>query len=207
MYKISRLWNMAELGLNKPSLKLLFKRPRIDYKISEYVFDYINKNILKPNRIMQTGNYWINFSFDVYNKENHKFHESTIYDTENTIYGLYLSTLTEDGIKYKVIHLYCWSTETNENIKPKEYANIVYDMMGAFLTKQYKKITKEIMENNRNGMDYELIEKIKYPATFDNQKYIGDDRPVKWISYDTNLVIEEEIEINGKEEYIKYYGK
>jgi hypothetical protein len=206
MYKISRLWDITGLDL-KPDLKLLFKRPRIDYKVSEYVFDYINKNVLKPNRIMQTGNYWINFSFNIYNKKEHKFHEYNIYDTENTIYDLHLSTSTEDDIKYKVIHLFCWSTEINENIKPKEYANIVYDMAGTFLVKQYKKTTKEIMENNKNGMDYEYIEKIKYPATFDNQKYISDDKPIKWTSYGRNFVIKEEIEINGKEEYIKYYGK
>jgi hypothetical protein len=46
---------------------------------------------------------------------------------------------TENGIKYKVIQLFCRSTEITENIQPKEYAHIVYDMVGAFLTGQYKK--------------------------------------------------------------------
>jgi hypothetical protein len=114
---------------------------------------------------------------------------------------------TENGIKYKVIQLFCWSTEITENIKPKEYANIVYDMVGAFLTGRYKKITKEIMENNKNGMDYEFIEELEYPATFDNQKYFHDDRPVIWAILDSNKIIKNEIEINIKDEYIKEYGK
>jgi hypothetical protein len=163
-------------------------RPRVDYRVSEYVFDYINKNILEQNKIMKTGNYGICFSFQFYNEGTLKYHKDTIFCTESTKYDFHLYTSTENGIKYKEIMLLCHSTELTEKIAPKEYANIVYDMIGAFLTSKYKKITREKMDKNREGMDYSLIENFKFPAPFENQKYLLDDK------------------INIKEKYIKYYG-
>jgi hypothetical protein len=124
---------------------------------------------------MQTGNYNVCFSFQFYNIEKMTYHKDTIFCTENTKYDFHLFTSTENGIKYKVIQIFCWSTELTEKMTPKEYANIVYDMMGAFLTGKYKKITKETMDKNRNGIDYNLIESFKFPAPFEDQKYLADN--------------------------------
>ena len=35
-------------------------RPRVSHKVSEYVFDFINNNLLKPSNVLQSGNYVIN---------------------------------------------------------------------------------------------------------------------------------------------------
>jgi hypothetical protein len=199
MVKIDRLWNMDDSDL-EPRIEILYKRPRIDYRISEYVFDYINKNILNSNKIMQTGDYSICLSLDIYYRDDQKYFEDSTYNTKTEKYDSETSNITENGIKYKNIHLFCYSTQVNENLKPKEYANIVYDMIGAFLTKKYKKITKEIMDKNKSGMDYKIIEKFKYPASFKDQKYLMDD--------DEDVVVYCDIgEIKIKEEYIKYYGE
>jgi hypothetical protein len=206
MVKIDRLWDITGAYL-KPDINILYKRPRVDYRISEYVYAYINKNILKKYKIMQNGNYCICLSLKFYEKGIYNFIEYNIYNTENTIYSQHLSISTENGIKYKNIQLFCFSTELTENIKPKEYANMVYDMVGAFLVNKYKKITKEIMDENKNGIDYEFIGKYEYPAVFDNQKYMNDEsKKITWSSYDGKNVTEK-IEINCKEEYIKHYGE
>jgi hypothetical protein len=144
---------------------------------------------------MQKGNYLICFSFSIYYKDVQKYFDGSLYDTEETKYESVIRTLTEDGIKYKYFHLFCTSTELNEHIKPKEYANMVYDMIGAFLIKKYKKITKEIMEKSKTGIDYKIIEKFKYPALAKDQKYLLDDKDVSKGG------------INEYEEYIKYYGE
>jgi hypothetical protein len=205
MFGITRLWDITDYDL-EPNIEILYKRPRVDYRISEYVFDYINKNILEQDKIMQTGYYRICFSFKFYNKENHTYHNDTIFCTENTKYSFHLFTLTEDGIKYKEIIIFCYSTELTEKITPKEYANIVYDMMGAFLKSKYKKITKEKMDKNKKEMDYNLIESFKFPAPFENQKYLADNPGIlkrSTVSKGKEIDI---VEINIKEKYIEYYG-
>jgi hypothetical protein len=73
-------------------------------------------------------------------------------------------------------------------------------MIGAFLVKKYKEITKEVMDKNKNGMDYENIEKYKYPALFKNQKYVFDDE-------EDGILYMYDDAIKIKEEYIKYYGE
>ena len=76
-------------------------------------------------------------------------------------------------------YLECCSLELNECIKPIDYANIVYAMFSDFLVREYKKTvkgmkTKDIVDKYKNGMDYALIEKFEYPASFENQKYLYD---------------------------------
>jgi hypothetical protein len=199
MVTIERVWNIYGSDL-KPHIEILYKRPRIDYRVSEYVFEYINRNILEPNKIMQTGNYNICLTFDFYYKDKQKYFEDNIYNTKNEKYSFHLSNMTKNGIKYKNVQLFCYSTEINENIKPKEYANIVYDMVGLFLIEQYKKITKEIMDKIKIGMNYTFIEKFKYPALFTEQKYVLDRDGITIEYCDIGIV-------KMKEEYIKYYGK
>ena len=194
--KIMRLWAISGADLHQ-NIEILYKRPRVDYRISEYVFDYINKNILEPKGIMQAGNYRICFSFGFYYKE-FTFFKDNIYNMENTKYDFRLMTNTENKIKYNDLWLDCTSKELTENIKPKEYAHIVYDMVGSYLVNKYKKITKEIMDKNKTGLDYKVIEKYKHPALFIDQKYIYDD------AKEGSFVINNE-KINSKEEYIKYY--
>ena len=202
---VTRLWDITGLNL-VPDFNLLYKRPRVDYRISEYIFAYINKNILEENKIMQTGNYDLSFSFNQYHKDDMKFHKDTTFCTENTKFDFHLYNETEGGIKYKCILVFCWSTRITEKIEPKEYANIVYDMIGAFLTSKYKKITKELMDKNRNGIDYDFIQSYKFPAKFEDQKYMMDDPGIWKNSEIKNGKEANIIELNIKEKYIEHYG-
>jgi hypothetical protein len=56
MTRITRLWDIYDFILQKDNVEKFSKRPRIDYRISKYIFDYINESILKPKKIIQTGN-------------------------------------------------------------------------------------------------------------------------------------------------------
>jgi hypothetical protein len=204
MDKFCRLWSITDGSLNY-RLELLYKRPRIDYRISEYIFEYINKNILEPKKIMQKGNNLVCFSFSIWYKDKQKYSEDSLYNTEETTYSYKIFTMTEDRIKYKQVQLFCYSTKLNENIKPKEYANMVYDMVGAFLIDKFKKVTKEIMDKNKTGIDYKIIEKFKYPALAKDQKYLCDELTDsrKYVLDDRGI----KICINEYAEYIKYYGE
>jgi hypothetical protein len=67
MVEIQRMWSISDEDLNE-RIEMLYKRPRVDYRISEYIYEYINKRILVPNKIMQTGDYLMILSFATYYK-------------------------------------------------------------------------------------------------------------------------------------------
>jgi hypothetical protein len=79
-------------------------------------------------------------------------------------------------------------------------------MIGTALITKYKKITKEIMDKNKTGMDYDLIEGFEYPALFKYQKYFLDDAEnvITYVLDDKGVFGRG---IKEREEYIKYYGE
>lgn len=72
---ISRYWTYDN------NVEMLCKRPRIDYKISEYLFDFINQNILVKKKIMQSGNYGITLFMQF---PNLNMFTETLYNTDKT---------------------------------------------------------------------------------------------------------------------------
>jgi len=200
MYKILRSWNINDYSTLEKFNELLYKRPRVDYRISEYVFQFINENVLGKYNIIHNKNYQVELSFhnsEFYPQISHK--EKYLFDFDDEkgyTYGAY------DNINWdKLIIIDCYSKLLNETIKPVEYANIVYDMIIAYLINKCKKITRESTHKNQKNMDYKIIENFTFPALFDNQKYIHDD-PI-----DGSFFIDGEKKINIKKEYIKKYNE
>jgi hypothetical protein len=193
-----RNWHNLCSNSETPTLPVYLRRPRIDYRISEYVFKYIRKNIVEPNKRLKNlhclwadyhiASVWsIGFSFVFIDKAKleseklsliqiptkpihggqDKLDSDLVYNTENTKYGWKTSWWRG----YGSLDFYCYSTELNENIKPREYANIVYNMIGTFLLANYKSIKKESMDKFKSRIDFSYIENFKYPASFNDQKY------------------------------------
>lgn len=195
---------------------LLCKRPRVDYRISEYVMEYICKTILKPNSPLITGDYWMALHFYPFDKEKntvpyniysvfeeradeilsrHYLNNNEFYNTEDTRFK------TENSSWGKGYSVDCYSTKLNEHITPTEYANIVYDMIGAFLGTKYKRTTKEVMDSYKSGLDYDYIGSFEFPASFENQRY-GDDGEVR--AYYTEGEELDECEKMTYEKYLMY---
>jgi hypothetical protein len=189
MMEIDRIWNdTSGLGIEIPTYNIFINRPRVDYRISEYVCEYICKTVLKPNSPLITGGFILFLDFMPYDKDNpympieSNMHNAepikvyNLYNTEDSVYNTedtkFDPTKTSWG---KTFSVRCYSTKFNETITPKEYANTVYDMFGAFLVNKYKRITKEVMDKNKMGMDYNYIESFEFPAKYENQKYCSDD--------------------------------
>jgi hypothetical protein len=172
LLKIKRSWYdwayvSDEKGLVR-DLNILLQRPRIDYRVSEYVFDYINKNILAPHKILQKGDFTIDLFLQPYYKEEKSaFSHIYDYDTETTKYN--------SRIEKKEITLFCDSIEMNQNLTPKMYASLVYDAMASFLIEAWKERKRNI-EKIPFGSDYHKIKRYVYPALFEGQNYIGDER-------------------------------
>lgn len=177
---IARLWSFDKPLSIEPDIELLFKRPRVDYRISEYIFQFIDEHILKPNKILQKGNYSFCLAFGIYNPEIHKFHQENLYNDDYSKFRLAQFNRKE----YMEIQISCNSTFFNENIAPVAYAEMVYDMFAVYLITNFKKLTKEIMEGKKAYLDKNYIADFEFPATFENQKYIADETSIAFTSTD-----------------------
>jgi hypothetical protein len=176
MVKITRAWWCRNPVNSEFDIEIVRKRPRIDYRISEYVFEYVNKNIFLPYDLMKIENYMVRLTF-FKNMPDYLPYISP-YNTDTTKINTILTERTgDDGKMYITIDIQCNSLKLNENIKPIEYANIVYDMFSDCLVRGFRKKIKgikKIADEYKNGMDYAFIEKFEYPAPFENQKYLYD---------------------------------
>jgi hypothetical protein len=213
MIKITRWWwskNPVDL---KFDVEIVRKRPRIDYRISEYVFEYVNKNILLPYKLMKVENYMVFLALDTFDIKRHNYLPYiSSYNTNTTkISTEFIDCKADNGKEYVTIHIQCNSLEFNEYIKPIDYANIVYDMFSDCLVRGFRKKNKDIKEiadNHRKGMDYTFIEKFEYPASFENQKYLYDtDEGYERVSTDgVSIFWERPIDIPKNME-IEYNGQ
>jgi hypothetical protein len=207
MPHIYRHWFLYYISNAEERLNMIYKRPRIDYRVSEYVYEYIQRKILEPRKIkeLEYRKYAlsINLHFILGGEDARSLNseqmpsEYSPYNTETTLYS---SNFTTNGYElrlgYKAINLSCRSTEIDVNIKPKEYAHIVYNMISTYLeTKRYKSITKELMEQYKSEMDYAYIENFSYPAAFVDQRYHDDKRNI--LDKDLNI----------RKNYMKFYGE
>jgi hypothetical protein len=199
MIVVLRFWDIHDYNEKENDINILFKRPRVDYRISEYIFEHINEKILKKYKIMQNENYQIELSF--YNKKtikNESYDFNDIYDFREFDFFHHIRDL-ENNIKWhKLINIKCYSDKFNENIKPKEYAGIVYNMICAYLSKKYKRINKKLIIKTMSELDYKHIEEYAFPALFLNQKYLFDD-PI------SGKFMLDGMDIDIKKEYMNHY--
>jgi len=199
MFKIYRVWELYDYKNEKIDLSILYKRPRVDYRISEYVIKYINKIILKEFNIMQNENYQFELLF--FNKNTVKCDSNDtndIYEFDDEIDFVY-TVKDEKNIKWhKLIRIKCYSDKLNENIKPDEYANIVYNMICAYIIKNNKNIDNNFIKDKINEMFYKILEEYKFPALFINQKYMFDERGSAIYIINGN-------KIDIEHEYLNYY--
>ena len=197
--KIERFWT------HDNNVEMLCKRPRVDYRISEYLFDFINQHILTEKRLCKTGTYDFTLFLKVFNPEEHKFFFDNPYDTEFTKYAPSI----RHSIKSKINEIFCSSALFNAQMTAKEYVAIVYDMFAFYFILRYKKLTKALFDELKQKIDYDYVNSFEFPATFENQKYILDDSSIginpvydkkqrEWVSERIFCI---------KDEYLKYFGK
>lgn len=183
----------------------LFSRPRVSAKISEYIIEFINTNILVPLKIMQSDkfDYSLALSFYKFIPGKHKINSVCPYTTDQKKFVTPIGFSIVDKTT-KWAYLKVSTTDLDETIKPKDYAILAYELVGSFLIKNFKKITKEVLDEYFEKLDYRLIESFPYPAPFEEQKYSLDEsgyvkdwddyvnkRTGKWVDF--------------KDEYLKHY--
>ena len=196
---IDRFWT------DENNAELLCKRPRVDYRISEYLFDFINQNILMKKKIMKSGSYSVTLFMKFLDPEKHKFVFENPYNTDKTRFAFPVTR----SIKNRNVGVFCTSILFNSQMTPAEYAQIVYDMYAFYFIFRYKKLTKELFDETKKKLDYDLINSFDFPAKFDNQKYMTDESAIginpkydkeqrEWISERIFVI---------RDEYLKVFGE
>jgi hypothetical protein len=168
----------------------LLERPRVSHKISEYVFDFIDKNILSTNNIMQSNKFiyvlTLSFSFGI--PTNHKIIYRSPYSTDKRLYVPMRGFRVFEKVT-KNAHLTVVADDINQNIKPNDYAILVYRMFADYLLLNYKKLKKETFDNFEKQLDFSHIESFPFPAAYDDQKYMEWDNDI------------------SKQKYLRHYGQ
>ena len=212
--EINRFW------MHGNNAKILCQRPRVDYRITEYIFNIINENILIPKKIMLPKNYVFSLFMYMFIPPKHKIFDDLYsikrpelekdiiyydspYDTENTKYATYVHQPIGSYVSIS-----CFSVLFNAEMTPREYVETVYNMFCFYFTFRYKKLlSKTIFDELKQNIDYDYINSFPFPAKFENQKYSLDNTIIeintiydkvqkKWI---------DEIEFDIKEEYLKIF--
>ena len=151
-------------------IEFLMNHSRINYNVNEYVYSFIEEKILDKNDIIiQELNHEFLITINTFNKNRKKMYlKHSPYNTVNIKfdYDIYVgdrnigkSKKDRCYVRMNSIVLYYYSKKISEDMSSKEYADIVYDMIGAYLINEYNFITKEIMDKNKEEMDYTYIDK------------------------------------------------
>lgn len=188
--------------------KSLLTRPRVSYKVSEYVFDFINENLLKPNKVLQSDKYIYEFTFSFsFSIPNRKFPYTSPYATKTRLFFSQQGFRTFEKIE-KWATMSVVADDIDETIMPYEYATVIFKMFADFLLTNYKKFDKATFDELLLKMDKTYIESFPFPASFEEQQYSLDDveypimplaKKEEWVSLDKWITI------NPKIEYLKHY--
>lgn len=184
-------------------------RPRVSHKVSEYVFDFINENLLKQNKVLQSDKYiyelTFSFSFRIPKRE---FPYTSPFATDTRLY------FSQRGFRsFQKIEK--WATmaviadDIDQTIKPYEYATVVFKMFADFLLTNYKKFDKATFDKLLPTMDRSYIENFPFPASFEDQQYSLDDveYPLAPLEAGHDWVgIDKWTTINPRVEYLKHYS-
>lgn len=196
MVEINRVWLNVDTDTNKITL---FGRPRVSIRVDEYIWSLIEENIVKPHKLMRSEKqrYLLKIAFQRFDPERHKYYPISPYNgqlrqdvTPNSTNGWYLRedfTDAEERTTWfspdkiwtscgnKVLDVNIDAANVSENITPREYADFLFDGIGAALVFNFKRLKREEFDGLKSKIDWSIVESSPFPASFDEQQYIGDE--------------------------------
>ena len=83
MVKIHRIWFNTERMDREDHYKItLFSRPRVSIHVDEYIWSFIEENIVKPHKLMRSDKhgYLLDISFDQFDPAKHRYYPLSPYN-------------------------------------------------------------------------------------------------------------------------------
>ena len=84
----------------------------------------------------------------------------------------------------KVLNVDIKAASVSENITPREYADLLFDGIGAALVFNFKRLKREEFDGLKPKIDWSIVESFPFPAPFEEQRYIGDGGKIHVYSWD-----------------------
>lgn len=228
MVKINRVWLNVDTDTNRITL---FGRPRVSIRVDEYIWSLIEEHIVKPHKLMcsEKYGYILKISFDLFNPARHQYYPFSPYNgllregiMPDSANGWYLRedfAEAEDRTTWfcpdkiwtscgnKVLDVNIDALNVSEDITPKEYADLLFDGIGAALVFNFKRLKRKEFDVLKSKIDWDIVESFPFPASFEEQQYIGDEGKIHVCSWDgrkeTTLIGPYSVQ----ELYLEHFGK
>ena len=228
MVEINRVWLNVDTDTNKITL---FSRPRVSIRVDEYIWSLIEEHIVKPHKLMRSEKhgYLLKISFNRFNPVRHRYYPLSSYngtlregvkpDSANGWYPREDFADAEERATWfspdkiwtncgnKVLDVNVDAANVSESIAPREYADLLFDGIGAALVFNFKRLKREELDGLKPKIDWSMVESFPFPAPFEEQQYIGDEGKIHVYSWDgrqeTNLVGPYSV----RDLYLDYFGK
>ena len=233
MVKIHRVWlNVVREDNREDNYKIkLFYRPRVSIRVDEYIWNFIEENVVKPRKIMRSKNYGylLDIAFNSFDLERHRyfpfspyngqlrdevkkdgtnelyFREDFVGGKERTTWFSPMKIWTNCGDK--VINVGVNAANVSENITPREYAALLFDGIGAALVFNFKKLNREEFEQLKLKIGWSIVEGFPFPASFEEQEYIGDEGIISVYSWDGRQKTQLVGPYSVRELYLEHFGE
>jgi hypothetical protein len=177
--------------------------------VSECVFDFINDNLLKPSKVLQSDKYVYKFTFSFsFSIPKRKFPYTSPFATTTRLYFSQRGFRTFEKVE-KWATMMVIADDIDQTIQPFEYATVIFKMFGDFLLTNYKKFDKETLDALLPKLDRQYIESFTFPASFEEQQYSLDDieYPIAPLEYGYEWAgLDKLVTINPRIEYLKHYA-
>lgn len=205
MVEINRVWLNVDTDNNKITL---FDRPRVSIRVDEYIWSLIEEHIVKPHKLMRSEKhkYLLKISFDRFDPVRHQYYPLSPYngslregvkpDSTNGWYPCEDFANAEERTTWfspdkiwtncgnKVLDVNIDAANVSESITPREYADLLFDGIGAALVFNFKKLKREEFDGLKPKINWSVVERFPFPATFEDQQYIGDEGKIHVYSWD-----------------------
>ena len=179
MVKIHRIWFNTERMDREDHYKItLFSRPRVSIHVDEYIWSFIEENIVKPHKLMRSEKheYLLDIAFGQFDPAKHRFFPLSSYngllregvemDSANRSYFREDFAGGKDRTTWfspnkiwtncgdKVLNVDIKAANVSENITPREYADLLFDGIGAALVFNFKRLKREEFDGLKPKIEY-----------------------------------------------------
>ena len=99
------------------------------------------------------------------------------------------------------------AANVSESITPREYADLLFDGIGAALVFNFKRLKREEFDGLKPKIDWSMVESFPFPASFEEQQYIGDEGKIHVYSWDGQQETTPVGPYSVRELYLDHFGK
>ncbi len=107
----------------------------------------------------------------------------------------------------KVLDVNVDAANVSESITPREYADLLFDGIGAALVFNFKRLKREEFDELKPRIDWSMVESFPFPAAFEEQQYIGDEGKIHVYSWDGRQETDLVGPYSVRELYLEHFGK